>query len=176
MNPGKPLSQEEKTRVAKLLSEAWPQLQRKAARLARNAPDAADLIQATCERAVLMFPAIPSMSIGWLHTVMMSVFVDRYRLARRCRPRPPSAFDTIAAPAPPEAFDRWRTSALSLEEVDAAARTLGPSLRSVFDLRRQGSSYDDIAACLQLSKVTVGTRLTRARRALRRQLSSVVRD
>src|SRR5262252_6038393 len=150
MNEGKTLSPEEKSRVAKLLGEAWPQLQRKAARLSRNPADAADLVQATCERAVLMFPILPAMSIGWLQTVMMSVFVDRYRVDKRCRPRPPSFFATVPASTPPETLDRWRTSSVSLEEVDAAARRLGPTLRSVFDLRRKGRSYDDIAAHLRL--------------------------
>ena len=60
------------------------------------------------------------------------------------------------------------------EVLDQALARIDPELRSIFLLREvEGLSYHDIAEALQIPEGTVGSRLNRARRELRQQLTEL---
>lgn len=60
------------------------------------------------------------------------------------------------------------------EMLEQALARIAPELRSIFLLREvEGLSYQDIAEALQIPEGTVGSRLNRARRDLKQQLSEL---
>ena len=63
------------------------------------------------------------------------------------------------------------------EQVQAALAQIGDEFRVVYELATSANrSYKEIAAQLRLPAATVGTRLIRARRKLRRLLTPLVRE
>jgi RNA polymerase sigma-70 factor (ECF subfamily) len=163
------------TTVDAVLADAVPVLTRVAARLCTNAADAADLVQDTIERAMrLGLPAEVQKPTAWLTTMMHHLFIDRCRVASRapvCEPLD-DAHDRAHVITPP-GFDvpepAW--SIATLDDVHAALATIDPAFREVYVLHTfQHRSYEEIAARLKISRFTVGTRLTRTRKMLRREL------
>ena len=159
---------------ARTLAELYPGLLRRARALlgSTHAADAEDLVQDTLARAVtargqFRYGSSPA---SWVHTILQRRFLDRCRRARRY---------PVVTVADPDAavvglFDEgeapwWRR--LSLEDVKRAAQKLTPLLREVFLMREiDGLGYAAISARLGILERTVGTRLLRARREVRRLL------
>jgi RNA polymerase sigma-70 factor (ECF subfamily) len=129
--------------------------------------DAEDLVQSTLERALQHASRFQSgTDLGaWLRRIMSNLLVDEWR---RRKPHCGGSLETEPAPAP-EPQPAWRE--LTSEDVDAAVPKLPPRLRAVFELHHEGASYAEIARRLNILPTTVGTRLMRARRRLRRLLS-----
>jgi RNA polymerase sigma-70 factor (ECF subfamily) len=159
-------------RLAAALVGAEPVLSRIAERMCANAADARDLVQDTFERATRQgLPPDVRNPSGWLVTVMHNIFIDRCR-ARARRPNHESLAEehanvTQIDPDPPE--PAW--SRITVDDIRAALAEIEPAYREVYELHTfQRWSYEKIAERLSLQRVTVGTRLNRARKKLREVL------
>jgi RNA polymerase sigma-70 factor (ECF subfamily) len=159
-------------RLEAALCDALPGLRRVACRLCNNPDDVYDLLQDTFERA--MTQGIPDQirsTRGWLRRIMFHLFIDGRRAAAR--------FGHVEAlddrhgdvsDDPPEAPEpAWAD--LTLADIHAALDELDPVYRDVYSLRMfESLSYEQIAERLSIERITVGTRLSRARKRLREVL------
>jgi RNA polymerase sigma-70 factor (ECF subfamily) len=155
-------------RIARIYGDS---LYRKALRLTHDRNAAWDLLQETYERTLRARPGCVSdaQALAWLGVVMRNYYCDQLRSRRGRREVENQALDQIAV-AEPEPAPAW--AELTLAEVRAQLPAISASLRPVYQMHAlEGCSYDEIASRLNLRKVTVGTRLLRARRQLRRALN-----
>jgi RNA polymerase sigma-70 factor, ECF subfamily len=159
-------------RLEAALVDAEPVLSRIAERMCAHAADARDLVQDTFERATrLGLPLDVRNPSGWLVTIMHNLFIDRCR-ARARRPNHESLVDqhanvTQIDPDPPE--PAW--SRITVDDVRMALTEIEPAYSEVYELHTfQRWSYEKIAERLSIQRVTVGTRLNRARKKLREVL------
>lgn len=160
-----------------LLAEAMPVLTRIAVRICASASDAHDLVQDSVERALRQgIPANVASPRAWLITIMHNLFIDRCRSAAR-RPLHQPLDDghlnitplDLHSPEPD-----W--CQVTLDDVRALLDTIDPEFREVYVLHTfEGRSYQEIAARLKISRVTVGSRLTRTRAKLRKLLAERIR-
>jgi RNA polymerase sigma-70 factor (ECF subfamily) len=153
-----------------------PQLLGRARRWTGDNADAWDLVQDTFLRAqnALSSKVPDARMVGWLTVIMRNTFIDRTRAVRRLRLAPLESareWDLCAA-APSEASEDLRSwELLGKSDIEAAIAALPSPFRAVLELREiQGLSYREISSRLDLDSSTVGTRILRARRALRRLL------
>ncbi|MDZ4696592.1 MAG: RNA polymerase sigma factor [Deltaproteobacteria bacterium] len=141
--------------------------------LARNAADASDLVQDTLLRAIRNpepVPAGPALR-NWLMRVMFNLFIDHCR--RRSRQMALSSIDVVEIAAPPE-YTPCDWEQISNDDVNNAMSRLEQPFSDVLRLRHQeGRSYREISEMLAIPEATVGTRLLRARRKVRRILQPV---
>ena len=151
---------------------AAPVLSRIAERLCANAADARDLVQDTFERAtrIGLPPELRNPS-AWLVTIMNNIFIDRCRARARRPSHEPLAEQhadvTQLDPDPPE--PAW--SRITVDDIREALAALDASYREVYELHTfERWTYEQIAERLSIQRVTVGTRLTRARKKLREVL------
>jgi RNA polymerase sigma-70 factor (ECF subfamily) len=151
------------------LVDAEPALLRIAERLCASHADMLDLLQDTFERAMRQgIPAGVRSPRAWLATIMHNLFVDRCRAAAR-RPSCEVLDEAHGDIVPLEAHAAeppW--SQITVEDIRDALDEIEPTFRDVyvsytFDHR----SYAQIAEQLSIQRITVGTRLTRARKKLR---------
>jgi RNA polymerase sigma-70 factor (ECF subfamily) len=160
------------TTLHAMLEDAAPVLTRIAQRLYGNAPDANDLLQDTIERAIRQgLPVDVQNPRAWLATIMHNLFVDRCRATARAPVHEP--LEELHANVTPLGVDgpepAW--SHLTIEDVRAALDAIDRPFREVYVMHTfERRSYEDIAAQLKISRVTVGTRLTRTRKMLRKEL------
>jgi RNA polymerase sigma-70 factor, ECF subfamily len=136
--------------------------------ICRDDGEREDLIQDTFERALRHLGAGNPKPINlraWLVSILRNAFIDRKRRAAIAR----MVFDDspAAVPAPePEPQPLW--SSVSLDDVRAALGEIEEAQRRVFELHYLSRMrYDQIASELGIPSNTVGTRLFRARKALR---------
>lgn len=141
-----------------------------AMKLCRSQFDPQDLVQDVLERAWNHFDDLPHANPrAWLARVMQNLFIDWTR-KRASAPRPVPVEDVPLATPPPPEKDWW--DEVTPEEVRAKVALLGDELRDAFVLHMfEDCSYVVIAERLGIPKATVGTRLLRARRKLKRLLS-----
>lgn len=160
------------TTVGAALADARPVLLRIAARLCATSADAADLVQDTLERAMrLGLPAEVKNPRAWLTTMMHNLFIDRCRAAARMPQHEPldNVADNITSLELDNHEPAWTRA--TIDDVRAALDEINPTFREVYVLHTfESRSYEEIAAHLKISRVTVGTRLTRARLRLRKAL------
>jgi RNA polymerase sigma-70 factor, ECF subfamily len=158
--------------IAVALVSHIPELQR-AARQVVAGPDADDLVQDTLERAWRHGDSFrPGTNfLAWLRRIMSNLVVDTWR-QQSCR-RTCALLEEPAAPAPdgPPRADWEEVEAADLE---AAVASLPGPFRAVYELKAAGLSYAQAARRLELPVGTVGTRLMRARRRLRKLLREAV--
>ena len=143
-----------------------------ATKLCRSQFDPNDLVQDVLERTWKHFDKIPEEANprAWLARVMQNLFVDWIR-KRRSNPPRVSIDDTPVAAPVPEIAEWW--TELGAEDVRARVNELGSELRGVFELHAfESCSYEEISRRLSIPKATVGTRLLRARRKLKRLLGA----
>lgn len=145
-----------------------------AMRLSGNKSDANDLVQDTFERALRNFDRlVPGTNErAWLCTILHHLFIDLCRRRRRERARDEEAPEPACAPhdhdEEPPAWAR-----ITVDEVRAALEELDEEFRTVYRMHAvEGRPYAEIAERLGIPKVTVGTRLLRARRKLKQLLTS----
>ena len=145
-------------------------LHRRALQLESSRAAADDLVQDTVERALRAFSRLAkgSNARGWLLTIMNNTFIDG------CRHRAVERVDAswrlaeVSAPEPEEPA-RWRV--IAVEELHRVIPLLEPPAREIVSLYLSGvRSYRRLSARLGIPQSTVGTRLHRARRRLRRLL------
>jgi RNA polymerase sigma-70 factor (ECF subfamily) len=160
------------TTLHTVLEDAAPVLTKIAHRLYGNTSDAHDLMQDTIERAIRQgLPADVQNPRAWLATIMHNLFVDRCRaMARAPVHEPLEEFHDNVTPLSVDSPEpAW--SQLSIDDVRAALDGIDRPFREVYVMHTfERRSYEDIAAQLKISRVTVGTRLTRTRKMLRKEL------
>jgi len=144
--------------------------------LARERTAAEDLLQDTLERALrAAWRFRPGTNLhAWLVRIMRNLFTDRCRrsaLIRNVNARVLEA-DAVTEPAAPVSH----LDLLSMADVEAALREIGPEHRKVFEMAYvQRLSYGAIAERLRIPLSTVGTRLWRAKAKLRLALKNAER-
>lgn len=147
-----------------------PRLRAQARRLCRNESDALDLVQDTLLRALLYVDTFESGTNlhAWLGQIQRSIFISRYRRARReRRALERLTFDPCAWPAreaTPPALVLGTRAALALAELPDAFR------RVVELVDLGGLEYVDAARALSVPVGTVMSRLYRGRRILAARL------
>jgi RNA polymerase sigma-70 factor (ECF subfamily) len=135
-----------------------------ASRLCSDPADAEDLVQDTYERALRAWERLPADANvrAWLVTILLRLFIDRQRRAKR---NVTFAIDRDHPSPEPPPPPRW--ASVTSEQLAAAIAQLGDDFRRVFEMHASGrKSYQEIADELAISTTTVRTRLFRARRRL----------
>jgi RNA polymerase sigma-70 factor (ECF subfamily) len=157
------------------LAQIYPDLRRRAERLAGNASAADDLLHDALERGLrnqALFRTGGSPE-RWMKTILLRVFIDGRRRARRhphvlCAQ--PDEFPANPGPAAHE-VECWQN--YSDEDLHEAIAELPPGFREVYRLYAVDQrTHADIARDLGLPAGTVGTRIMRARTKLRAILES----
>lgn len=146
-----------------------------------------DLVQETLLRAWRAFSLTKGQTYerAWFYTILRNVARDWHRAAKRrvTLVRPPNGEldDTTAAGgsdalAPLPVMDEGRMREFLDDRIVAALNALEPSFREVVLLSVAGGlRYREIAQALDCPIGTVMSRMARARRALREQLSDYAR-
>ena len=149
-----------------------PFLRARAKLLCRNDADADDLVQETFLRAIQRQIPPPPNTGAWLIAILNNLWIDRCRT--KARHPSPVAEAVVTTPLDPPRAPDW--SSLTIEDVRDALGALAPLLREVYTLHAiDGRSYTEIASLLSIPRVTVGTRLHRARAQLRAILVKRIR-
>lgn len=156
--------------AAAALARLYPELHARALLLTQCRYDADDLVQRVAERA-LNHPAVfgPGHNAwGWLIRVMRNVFLDDCRM-RRVRQNAAVEVETVAEPEVDQAPSHH--DLLTTEDVLDAMAKLSESQRSMLRLVHfAGRSYRDVSGQFGISCNTIGSRLLRARRRLKKLL------
>ncbi|HWM88927.1 MAG TPA: RNA polymerase sigma factor [Kofleriaceae bacterium] len=155
--------------LSKAFREAEPFLRSLAIRLCRHASDANDLVQDTFERALRAGSEEPLRNPrAWLATILHNLFVDRCRALARRPPHEPLQERHAVIAIDPADDPRPAWSRMTIADVRAALEHIEPDFRRVYQMHVfEHRSYEEIAATLRIQRVTVGTRLNRARHQLR---------
>ena len=141
-----------------------------AVRLTQRPEDASDLVQETFLRAYRGFGRFRegSNAKAWLFTILHSVFVNRYRKARR---EP----DRVSIDEVDESFLAARnghpgvaaSTATTAAELESALASLPEVHRlAVLLVDVEGFTYEEAAGCLEVPVGTVRSRLFRGRKML----------
>jgi RNA polymerase sigma-70 factor (ECF subfamily) len=156
-------------RLHEVLLSSLGKLQRLARSLTPSDDAAADLVQATCLRALERLPDVRDDSNipGWLSRVMRNLQIDGTRApAGRTIALEEDKVVHAADPMP-----MWRR--VADEDVARFLGDLAPQLRSVWELHGvEGMDQSAIAERLGIPRSTVATRVFRARAAMRTRLLS----
>jgi RNA polymerase sigma-70 factor (ECF subfamily) len=172
-----PESHQDNAAFGQVVLPELPVLRGVAYRLCRNEDQARDLVQDTLEKALIHFDRfVPGTQFrSWLIAIMRNTFTDGWRKANT-RPELVGLAhgDGVAAPAP-EAAPAWQQ--IDVEAVRIALVRVPEPLRTTLDLYvNERLSYANLAARLKVKPITVGTRLLRARRCLRKLLADELVD
>ena len=149
-----------------------PFLRMVAARLCKDPDAAKDLVQDTCERALVKVEKFsPDTNLkAWLATLMHHIFIDNCRARKR---RPPADCIDDFQVAQPDADSAPWWGHVTVDDLRRATQLLEDKFREVYELHTFAKlSYEHIAKRLDIQKMTVGTRLLRARQKLREILES----
>lgn len=159
-------------RVASWARRHGTQLHELARRWCRAPLDPDDLVQDVLERALRTSAPEGANAIAWLSRMMRNLFIDRVRqhAARR------AVFEAAAEALSPQApSDPVWWEELAEADVRAEVACLPAPQRTTFErFTFAGQSYDEIAVALGVARNTVGTRVLRARLALRARLTERV--
>jgi RNA polymerase sigma-70 factor (ECF subfamily) len=170
-------SQEPKQKLLECLARFQGDLLRRGKQLTGSEPEARDLVQDTCERALraARVPSEVEEMRCWLLRTLTNLFIDRLRAKKRRRIVPLS--DQIAATASFADEPSRRFLELSITEVHSALGQVPEPLRSAYRAHViEGRSYAQLAAELGVGTATVGTRIFRARQYLRNLLEHRTRE
>ena len=155
-----------------VFTEVRPALLRMAERMCGNRADAEDVLQDTFLRAVRHgIPREIRNVAAWLTTMLRNALIDHCRKARRGPSHEPITdnHDGLTQLEPDGPEPGWST--LTLDDIRAAVDAIEPVYREVYRLHTfDGLSYEQIAQRLGIQRITVGTRLNRARKKLREVL------
>ena len=155
-----------------VLAAAKPALSLIAHRLTATAADAADLMQDTLERATRQgIPADVRNPRAWLATIMHNLFIDRCRSVQRQPVHEQLDENHANAVTSIAEADEPAWIHVTIDDVRRALQHIDPVFANVYKLHAfEHRSYEQIAAMLKIERVTVGTRLNRARKMLRKVL------
>ncbi len=151
-----------------LIAACEPALAKVADRLCASPADARDLVQDTIERVMRQgVPADVRNPRAWLATVMHNLFIDRCRATAR-QPAHESFDESHAGVTSIDEAEEPAWGRATIEDVRAALDQIDPTFAQVYKLHTfDRLSYEEIASRLRIERVTVGTRLNRARKKLR---------
>ena len=153
-----------------LLAEHLPVLRIIARGLCRDRSKAEDLVQDTFERALRALDQLDQDKNprSWMVTILHNLYIDRCRQLARLEPHVPC--DEVPLRAQ-EAEDAPIWATLTTDDVARAIAELPSELRTTYCLFAiEGKSYIEIATRLGISRITVGTRILRARAHLKKSL------
>ena len=139
-------------------------LQKFALRLTRNRPDADDLVQSTCLRALEKADCFENGTnlFGWTSKIMYNLFVSGYHRRAKFETRfdPESALEKITV-------EPMQDIVAQLADVKRAMKKLGAVHREILVLICvKGMRYEEVAKMLGIPAGTVRSRLSRAREQL----------
>jgi RNA polymerase sigma-70 factor (ECF subfamily) len=144
--------------------------------LTKTETDAADLFQDTIERALAAPPKQhrdSALVMRWLLTIMHNSFLDdcRAKATRRTVSESDLVLERLEwrAPAKPAC---WRM--VTDDVLRACVARLTRNMQEMFAMYAAGASYAMLARHFQIPGSTVGTRLLRMRRRLRRLLQEIL--
>lgn len=147
--------------------------------LTGNATDAEDLVQETYTRALRAASQFtPGTNLkAWLFRILRNTFISLYR--RRRHDPTVGGLDTVNPNQHDATEGEWLRSdreldclrAVVREEIEQALMSLSEDARAVVLLDLEDLSEQEIASVMGCAVGTVKSRLSRARTALRRQLS-----
>ena len=146
------------------LIDETPRLHKFALRLTKNPPDADDLVQSTCLRALEKSHRFENGTnlFGWTSKIMFNLFVSGYRR----RSRYETQFDPESHLAHASVAAAQDTIA-ELSNVRKALMTISPDHRRILVLVcGDGLAYEDVAKMLRIPVGTVRSRLSRARKQI----------
>jgi RNA polymerase sigma-70 factor (ECF subfamily) len=146
---------------------------RTAFRLTGNLPDAEDLMQETCIRAIKHLQDLdPDNSIaGWLMRVQFNVYLDQQRARQRAATVSLDAIDPAELRAPENAEPERRAHEdQKFEAIYRAMARLKPEQRALLVLRVEGYSLNEMRDITGLGIPVLNLRLHRARQSLARLL------
>lgn len=151
-------------------------LYRRACWLAKSESDAADLFQDTIERALrgARRRIEPPMVGRWLLTIMHNAFIDQRRARAARVVAGDFPIEALSSHEPVDAGESSHWRRVDDEALSACCDRLPRKLRQIFQLHASGASYAEVALHVGIPIATVGTRLWRARRRLRRMLAESV--
>jgi RNA polymerase sigma-70 factor, ECF subfamily len=155
--------------LATVFEAIRPQLLRMAERMCASRADAEDVVQDTFLRVMhIGIPAEVRNVDAWITTIFQRRFLDQLRKKARQPSHEAMQEDqhgvTQLAPDGPE--PRWNQ--IATDDIRAAADSLEPVYREVYLLHTfEDLSYQEIVDRQGVERVTVGTRLHRARKKLR---------
>lgn len=151
-------------------------LDRRAAFLCRGHWDADDLVQTTLILAARNYASLRDHQRGraWLLRILWRAFLDLVRGWRNEPPREPvEKSETV--PLPMDTIPAW--AKLTMEQLGACVDRLPDELQKSYRLFAfEGCDYRSIARKLNIPMSTVGTRLLRARKALKEMLRPLVSE
>ena len=135
---------------------------------------AEDLLQDAALRAMTAYDRFRAgtSATAWMRTILFRLAIDETRRHRRER-NVRRGYAALACDdsTPPESDEAPPPPTYEVRDVHAAARELPESLRETFRLwAMDGLSYQQISDRLGIPLGTVGTRLLRARKAVREHL------
>lgn len=165
------VAQPESKSLEDVLADAEPTLRRLARRMCEDSGDVHDLLQDTFERACRHgIPQEIHCTRAWLTRIMHRLFLDRCRAAAR-HPRPQVLEDAVGIASFEQGVPDPPWSRITIEDIREALDEIEQGYRDVYLLRAfDHLSYEDIARKLSIERITVGTRLSRARKRLREVL------
>lgn len=145
-----------------------PMLRRYALKLARNGPDADDLVQDCLLRALMrgdQFEPGTNLS-AWLMTILRNLFFTRYQRGKR-------VVEVELTPDCDEvSVDASQVHWVELLDTQSALRDLKPDQqRLIQQCGVEGVSYEEAAEAMGVSTGTIRSRLSRARSRLREQVA-----
>jgi RNA polymerase sigma-70 factor (ECF subfamily) len=157
--------------LRRLITEHLPTLKACARKLCRNHDDADDVVQDAIVRALqTTHPLRDRMRArSWLIGILTSTFIDRMRRRKRIVLTSEIELPDPVADEPNEPLP-WEN--ISNDDVRAAVSSLPGDVQTAYTMfALQGRPYVEIAAKLEIAKATVGTRIHRARKQLRKLLA-----
>jgi len=157
-----------------IFAEIRPALPRMAERMCKNTADAEDLLQDVFLHALDrgVPPQVRNIP-AWLTTCLHNLFIDRCRSIKRRPSHEPihRIQDNLTQLEPEGPEPEWRN--ITVSDIRDALEAIEPVYRDVYRLHTfEDQSYDQIAERLATRRVTVGTRLNRARKKLREILAA----
>jgi RNA polymerase sigma-70 factor, ECF subfamily len=151
--------------------------------LTGNATDAEDLVQETYSRALRAASQFaPGTNLkAWLFRILRNTFISFYRRQRRSPIE--GGLDTVNPSHHDANGGEWlrgdpeldRLRSVVGEEIERALMSLSEDARTVVLLDLEGLTEQEIASVVDCAVGTVKSRLSRARAALRHQLSDYAR-
>lgn len=158
-------------RFSDQLIAVLPRLRRFARGLTGAAPEADDLVQAACERALAREHQFQEGTRfdSWMFRIVQTIWIDQLR-AREVRKEDA---DVAAERLGSDAAVRGIEARIALAEVRQAVQRLPPDQRMTLMLVTvEGLSYKEAAAVAGVPVGTIMSRLARARIALQQQLEA----
>jgi RNA polymerase sigma factor (sigma-70 family) len=151
-----------------LFRREYPRVVAIAQRIVRDADEAEDVAQDVFVSFYRKHPADAGYAPAWLHSAAAHTALNAIRSRERRGRRETlhaNGIDRVVDPA------RQAEDAETRTEVRAALARLDERSASLLALRYSGLSYDEIAAALGLRRSSIGTFLSRAEAAFRKEVT-----